>query len=350
MKPLCFVDVETTGLDPQRHEIIEIGAIRVDPSTLAVTAEVEVRVVPLHVERADPESLRINGYSPEGWADAVYLDEAFEQLAPLADGAVLAGHNVPFDKAFLNEGWKRLGRVHPKVDHHTLDTASLAWPLYTAGTVQSLSLGALCEHFGIRRIFPHRALDDARAALELAKRLVPSMRLTTRLSALGGDERAVLEVLLARFGEGRKAYGPWAIDHGADYPHEALLSAVDALHLATAELIHVGRARTQAPARKARVFVCTAHGEGAAEPTREVRWIRRALSESGVTPLVPRTFLGKFSDAAAEKHALMSLSMLMIDGADEVHVYGAEVTPLMKAQIAYAEAHGIPVRTIVGGP
>lgn len=350
MKPLAFIDCETTGLDPQRHEIIEIGVLRVEPSTLAVMAEVDVRVVPMHLDRADPESLRINGYCAEGWAAAVYLGEAFDQIAPLLDGAVLAGHNVPFDKGFLNEGWKRLGRVHPKVDYHTLDTVSLAWPFYSAGAVKSLSLGALCEHFGIRRVFPHRAIDDARAALELAKRLVPSLRLMARMAELGGDERDVLEVLLARMGEGHKAHGPFTVDGTEDYPHEALLKAVDGLQLAAAELLRVGRARTQAPARRLRVFVCTAHGEGEAERPRELRWIRRALGETGVTALVPRIFLGKFSDIATEKHALLSLSFLMIDGADEVQVYGAEVTPLMKAQIAYAEAHGIPVRTIVGGP
>jgi DNA polymerase-3 subunit epsilon len=350
MRPLAFVDLETTGLDPQRHEIIEIGAIRVDSSTLAVLAEVDVRVAPVHIERADPESLRINGYSAEGWVDAVDLHEAFDQVAPLLDGAVLAGHNVGFDKNFLNEGWKRLGRVHPKIDHHTLDTASLAWPLYTAGAVESLSLSPLCDHFGIRRVFPHRAIDDARAALELAKHLMPSVRLTTRLAALGGDEREILELLLARLGEGHQAHGPFAIAGGEDYPHEALLKVVDGLSLAAAELLRISRARTEPPARRPRVFVCTAQGGGEGEAPRAVRWIRRALSESGVTALVPQIFLGSFSDEATEKHALLSLSLLMIDSADEVHVYGAEVTPLMKAQIAYAEAHDIPVRRIVGGP
>ena len=31
---LCFVDVETTGLDPVRHELIELAAVRVDRHTL----------------------------------------------------------------------------------------------------------------------------------------------------------------------------------------------------------------------------------------------------------------------------------------------------------------------------
>lgn len=34
MTPIAFLDIETTGLDPERHEIIEIAVQRVDPVTL----------------------------------------------------------------------------------------------------------------------------------------------------------------------------------------------------------------------------------------------------------------------------------------------------------------------------
>ncbi len=43
---VAFVDLETTGLDPSRHDIIEIGIVRVDARTLEVLDEYEVLVAP----------------------------------------------------------------------------------------------------------------------------------------------------------------------------------------------------------------------------------------------------------------------------------------------------------------
>ena len=51
MKDLVFVDVETTGLDPDRHELIEVAAVRVHPHTLEPLDHLSVRVVPERLER-----------------------------------------------------------------------------------------------------------------------------------------------------------------------------------------------------------------------------------------------------------------------------------------------------------
>ena len=46
MRPLAFVDVETTGLYPSRHEIIELGVVVADPRTLETRGMFDVRVRP----------------------------------------------------------------------------------------------------------------------------------------------------------------------------------------------------------------------------------------------------------------------------------------------------------------
>ena len=117
MRPLVFVDCETTGLDPACHELIEIAALRVHPQTLAVESEVALKVRPERIEDADPEALRINGYSEDAWADAVSLDEAMAQLAPVLEGAMPAGHNVAFDRGFLDAAWTRVGHRPENLDH-----------------------------------------------------------------------------------------------------------------------------------------------------------------------------------------------------------------------------------------
>ena len=173
MKPLVFLDLETTGLDPSRHEILEIGAIRVDGESFHETARLELRVLPERIEAADPDALAMNGYSPATWRDALPLKTALSSLSPLLDGCQLAGHNVCFDRSFLEAAWRRTGVTPPKMDHHILDTASLAWPLLGAGIVDSLSLSTVCRRFGISTERSHRALSDAERSLKLARVLLP---------------------------------------------------------------------------------------------------------------------------------------------------------------------------------
>ena len=173
MKPLVFLDLETTGLNPSRHEILEIGAIRVDGESFHETARIELRVLPERIETADPVALAMNGYSPVTWKDALPLASALASLSPLLDGCQLAGHNVCFDRGFLDAAWRRTRVTPPKMDHHILDTASLAWPLLGAGIVDSLSLSTVCRRFGISTERSHRALPDAERSLKLARVLLP---------------------------------------------------------------------------------------------------------------------------------------------------------------------------------
>jgi DNA polymerase-3 subunit epsilon len=173
MRSLVFVDCETTGLDPARHELVEVAAIRVSPQTLAVQIEIAMRVRPDRIDDADPESLRIVGFSEEAWSDALPLDEAMAQLEPVLDNAMLAGHNVAFDRSFLDAAWTRVGHRPDNLDYHLLDTATMAWPLLSSGALSSVSLTSVCKHLGIERGREHSALPDARASLEVARRLLP---------------------------------------------------------------------------------------------------------------------------------------------------------------------------------
>ena len=175
-RDLAFLDLETTGLDPTRHEILEIGVVRVDPRTLAERETVEVKVRPTRIEDADPKALRINHYSGYAWRKAVDLAQALAWVAPVLEGTTLCGHNVAFDRAFLDAAWRRAGVAAPELDHHTLDTASLAWPLLHAGLVDSVSLSAVCEVLSIELGTAHRALTDARRSLEVARRMLIGVR------------------------------------------------------------------------------------------------------------------------------------------------------------------------------
>ena len=187
MKPrtLAFLDLETTGLDPERHDIVEIGVIRVRGDTLEEITHTDVRVRPERLADACPEGLAIGGYSERGWRHAASLREALIWISPYLKGASLAGHNVAFDRAFLDARWERTGITPPVMDHHSLDTMMLSWPLLAAGVIESLCLDAITDYLGIDRSKPHRALADARCSLQVARRLVRPME----FAALSGTFR-----------------------------------------------------------------------------------------------------------------------------------------------------------------
>lgn len=169
MRDLSFLDLETTGLDPQVGEIIEAAVIRVDGRTLRELASVSVRVAPLHLERADPEALRVNGYNAATWGGGL-LEEALLAIEPLLADADVAGCSVArFDIPFLMAAHDTLCWKRPSFGKYQLDIASLCWPLLSRGLVKSLSLASLCTFWGVSNAGAHGALTDCRRALAVAR-------------------------------------------------------------------------------------------------------------------------------------------------------------------------------------
>ncbi len=152
---ITFVDLETTGLDFRRHEILEIGVIRADAKTLEVVAQCDVRVSPERLDLASPEALAIAGFSLAEWEEASTLEVALARVAPLFEGALVAGHNVGFDWAFLEEAFRNEELPLPEVDYHRLPTPPASpWPLVATGELRSLSLDSVAGYLAARARVP----------------------------------------------------------------------------------------------------------------------------------------------------------------------------------------------------
>jgi DNA polymerase III epsilon subunit-like protein len=168
---LAFFDLETTGLDPARHEIIEMGLVLTDANH-KVLDEWEVKVKPLHLERAEPEALRINRYNPADWLFALDLKPALEVLMEKAADATLITHNITFDWSFLQAGLATAG-VKNRLHFHRLDLMSIAYAkLYKEPRVERFSLAALADFFKITNERAHTALADTQTAYQLFLRLM----------------------------------------------------------------------------------------------------------------------------------------------------------------------------------
>ncbi|MCC6290612.1 3'-5' exonuclease [Candidatus Nomurabacteria bacterium] len=175
---LSFIDLETTGLNPVKHEILEIGCLVVRPiddsprPQWEVVDELEMKVKPTRLESAEPEALRVNGYNEGDWLFAASLEQAMKTLCEkIADTTVVA-QNVAFDWSFLESAFSATG-VQPKVFYHKMDLPSMVYgKLHHKPELQKVSLWALSQYFGIKNENAHTALADARTTFEIFKKLL----------------------------------------------------------------------------------------------------------------------------------------------------------------------------------
>jgi DNA polymerase III epsilon subunit family exonuclease len=176
---LVVLDCETTGLDPARERVVEIGAVR-----LGADLEPEERLSTL-VDPGRPLPLvvsRLTGISQEELNGAPTFAEVWPILDSFVGDALVVGHNIAFDLAFLAAEARRCGYAPLGcASFDTLDTALLLYP-----ELDRHGLDALATDLGLVRP-THRALRDAEATAELLSRLA------ARAAELPELERRLLE-------------------------------------------------------------------------------------------------------------------------------------------------------------
>ncbi|HYL08321.1 MAG TPA: helicase C-terminal domain-containing protein [Candidatus Udaeobacter sp.] len=159
MAEFAALDLETTGLDPARDRVIEIGAVAFTPEYVISTLDELVdpgRAVP------DPV-LRLTGINPDDLRGAAAPELALGRLADFLRGRQAVGHGARLDVQFLETA----GLWDP--GQEILDTLDLARILLPGAASHSLPL--LSTELGFSQPRPHRALDDADATRQLLLRL-----------------------------------------------------------------------------------------------------------------------------------------------------------------------------------
>lgn len=171
-KNLVFIDVETTGLSPLRHEIIEVACLVADGRSFELVKSFDAKVKPEHIETAEQAALKINGYNKSAWEDALTQNDALMKVANIAPSGVLVGWNVAFDWSFLDEAFEKRGIIH-KFDHHKIDAMSVAYAkLFKKGNFSSLGLRRVAPLLGIKLDEVHTAKEDVQATYEIFKKLM----------------------------------------------------------------------------------------------------------------------------------------------------------------------------------
>jgi hypothetical protein len=140
---LAIIDIETTGLDPAYHEMIDLGVIYADLDGYEL-GRTFIRIMPEHPGRLHPAAQAVNGFTEERWrelgsvspaeAAAAFLDfhAAQSSAHPGPDGEariwLFTAYNAWFDRAFLDQLLLANGAsVRDLYSYFLLDLPSMAW-------------------------------------------------------------------------------------------------------------------------------------------------------------------------------------------------------------------------------
>jgi DNA polymerase III epsilon subunit-like protein len=151
------IDLETTGLDPRRDDVVAAAAIpfvRGHPKPGYVTLVDPGRPIP-------PASTRIHGIGDATVAGAPSMDEVLPRLDAICAGRLLVGHDVAFDLAVLARARRRRGLS--ALELLALDTRRLAVALHP-GWRRDAELERVAERLEIEVSGRHTAEGDARLA------------------------------------------------------------------------------------------------------------------------------------------------------------------------------------------
>ncbi|MFZ5824441.1 MAG: helicase C-terminal domain-containing protein [Bacillota bacterium] len=161
------IDVETTGLDPERDQLIEVAAVRYEGGReTAVLSQLIDPGVPI------PQRIQnLTGIHSGMVAGKPPIGQVVPALKELIGDLPLVAHNAPFDLGFLQVAFARQGVSLP---NHAYDTAELARVVLPRAKNHRLNtLAALLE---ARLEQHHRAEDDARACGQVFCSLLRQLR------------------------------------------------------------------------------------------------------------------------------------------------------------------------------
>lgn len=161
------VDVETTGIDPQRHRVISVAAL-----ALADDGSVEKSLVSLLDPGVDPGPTEVHGLTRAMLTGQPQFSAIASRIEDMVRGRILVAHNAVFDYGFLSAEMGRCGRVLPA--EAVLCTVELARELDLR--TPNLKLATLAQHWEVAQTRPHDAYDDAHVRSQVLVRALARAR------------------------------------------------------------------------------------------------------------------------------------------------------------------------------
>jgi DNA polymerase-3 subunit epsilon len=200
-KRFVVFDLETTGLDPKKDKIVEIGAVKFDQHGLIARFSVLINPgIPMPFAAS-----QVNHITDEMLNGKPSLQDVLPDFIRFIDDAILVAHNSQFDSSFINEALSKCYTEVQKNDdlsfqpsllddeilpeqtqrwaspfasmpNQILDTIPLAKQAFPGR--YKYNLQDLSRDLGIQALDAHRAEDDARVCMEIFLKCVEQMRET----------------------------------------------------------------------------------------------------------------------------------------------------------------------------
>jgi len=180
-KKILYIDVETTGLDCLKHEIIQLAGIIVVNGR--AEEEFNYHIKPLHLDLSDISlavALEKSGTTMGDLSTYTLPSDIYEELVGVLgkhvnkynrnDKYYLAGYNIGFDLGFIKEFFKNNDDKYlgSWLNWKKIDVLGLLHYLDYCGklSLSNYRLETACKYFGIG-IVAHDAMSDIRATMEL---------------------------------------------------------------------------------------------------------------------------------------------------------------------------------------
>ncbi|MEO6746691.1 MAG: 3'-5' exonuclease [Caldimonas sp.] len=171
------VDVESSGLDPERDRLIAVGAIAIHwthagarAPSIAIGDSFEA-VLRQPESAVDKHNILVHGVGVGAQRGGLDPHAALAAFEAWSDGAPLLAFHAPFDQRLLARAAREvLGHT---LENEWLDLAPLAGVLWP--DVPARSLDDWIHHFGLLCLARHLAIADALVTAELFLRLYPAL-------------------------------------------------------------------------------------------------------------------------------------------------------------------------------
>lgn len=160
---LIVLDLETTGLNPFKDEVISIGAVAINKGVIHLNDQFD-----LILRRPDldiSETVLIHGIGPEALTRGHETEDALLHLLEWMNGDPILAYHSAFDQRFLEKALRN--HLGYKVSHIWMDVADLLPASFPDTKTRGKSLDDWADAFGLEVSARHHALADAMATAEL---------------------------------------------------------------------------------------------------------------------------------------------------------------------------------------
>ncbi len=156
-------DLETTGLDGNKDEIIEIGACKIIEGRIS-----EVFSTFVNPNRHIPNEItELTGINDAMVENAPSINYVLPDFYKFCDGATLVAHNIQFDISFVHAAGKKYSY---NFDHPQKDTMIMSRERLKG--LKNYKLGTIVEYLGVTLENAHRAVHDATATAKVFIKLM----------------------------------------------------------------------------------------------------------------------------------------------------------------------------------